>query len=512
MPDPATNPITADGQNAVLGIQQISKRFPGVQALSAVSLALYAGEVHALVGENGAGKSTLSRILCGIEHADAGTMHLRGEVFQPGSKREAEAGGVRMVMQEMNLIANLSVAENIFITQLPARFGFIRYSVLHAQARELMRQVGLERINPATPVHKLGVGQQQMVEIAAGLSQQCRVLILDEPTASLTDSETRLLFQQIAKLKAAGVSIVYISHRMEEIMEIADRVTVLRDGCHVRTLDTAETDIDMIINLMVGRQLDAIELHRPTPRLTETAMRVEGLRCGEKVQGVDFELKKGQILGFAGLMGSGRTETMRAIFGADKAEAGAIYLHGSDTPTRIRRCTDAVRHRIAFLTENRKEQGLFLSLSIRVNTTITQLRALSTAGFIHQGEEDRVTRELAGRLNLKYYATRQLVSKLSGGNQQKVVLAKWLLRNCDILIFDEPTRGIDVGAKFEIYKLLNQLTEQGKAIIFISSDLKELMAVCDHIAVMSAGKLVNTFERGDWDQERIMAAAFSAYK
>jgi len=492
--------------------QGISKRYPGVQALSDVGLTLYAGSVHALVGENGAGKSTLSRIMSGITPLDSGSMTLGNSEYIPTSKRDAEKSGVRMVMQEMNLISNLSVAENIFLERLPARWGVVNYRKLHEVARHLMRMVGLEDVDPSVRIHQLGVGQQQMVEIAAGLSQNCRVLILDEPTASLTDSETQLLFRQIAQLKAEGVSIVYISHRMEEIMEIADDVTVLRDGQYVKTLSTSETTIEDIINLMVGRQLDAITLHRPEPDYQETALKVVNLNRGSRVRDVSFELKKSQILGFAGLMGSGRTETMRALFGADKPQSGSIYLHGADQPARIRKCSDAVRNGIAFLTENRKEQGLFLRLPVRINTTITTLKHFHTAGYIHKEREMVATRELADKLNLKYHSTEQLAQQLSGGNQQKVVLAKWLLRDCDILIFDEPTRGIDVGAKFEIYKLLNQMTELGKAVIFVSSDLKELMAVCDRIAVMSAGKLVTTFDRNDWDQERIMAAAFSEYK
>ena len=492
--------------------QGISKHYPGVQALSDVSLTLYAGRVHALVGENGAGKSTLSRIMSGITPPDSGSMSLGGVAYSPVSKREAEKSGVRMVMQEMNLISNLSVAENIFLERLPARWGVVNYRKLHENARQLMRVVGLDDVDPSVRLHQLGVGQQQMVEIAAGLSQNCRVFILDEPTASLTDSETKLLFRKISELKAEGVSIVYISHRMEEIMEIADDVTVLRDGQFVKTLPTSETTIDNIINLMVGRQLDAVTLHRPEPDYQETALKVVNLNRGSKVRDVSFELKKSQILGFAGLMGSGRTETMRVLFGADKPTSGSIYLHGADKPARIRKCSDAVSNGIAFLTENRKEQGLFLRLPVRINTTITTLKQFHTAGYIHLEREKVATRELADKLSLKYHSTEQLAQQLSGGNQQKVVLAKWLLRDCDILIFDEPTRGIDVGAKFEIYRLLNEMTELGKAVIFVSSDLKELMAVCDRIAVMSAGKLVTTFDRNDWDQERIMAAAFSEYK
>jgi len=488
----------------------IDKSFPGVQALSGVDFELLAGEVHALVGENGAGKSTLTRIIAGVETADAGQMLLAGRSYRPRSRTDAEAHGVRMVMQELNLIGNLTVAENIFIERLPSRLGFIDYNRLHQAAREVMAKVGLEGIDAATPVRSLGVGRQQMVEIAAGLSRRCGVLALDEPTASLTDSEVSLLFSQIQRLKAEGVGIIYISHRIEEVLSIADRVTILRDGKVVGTHSSREVDADAVIRMMVGRDLQREHL-APSGGAGKPALRVVGLTRGDKVRDVSFEARCGEILGVAGLMGSGRTETMRAIFGADPPESGAIYLHDSDRPARIRNPSDAVRNRIALLTEDRKEQGLFLTLPVRANISIAGLCNVSRFGWVKLSCERQVARQYIDSLGIRAWSQEQPVSQLSGGNQQKVVIAKWLYRDCDILIFDEPTRGIDVGAKFEIYRMLAELAGRGKAILFVSSDLKELMAVCNRILVMSAGRVAGVFERDRWTEEAITAAAFSGY-
>ncbi len=502
--------MTGSETDKLLRATGIHKAFPGVQALSGVDFELLAGEVHALVGENGAGKSTLTRILAGVETPDAGQMLLAGGTYQPRSRTDAEAHGVRMVMQELNLIGNLTVAENIFIERLPSRLGFISYRRLHQAAREVMAKVGLEGMDPSTPVRSLGVGRQQMVEIAAGLSRQCRVLALDEPTASLTDSEVSLLFSQIRRLKAEGVGIIYISHRIEEVLSIADRVTILRDGKVVATRSSREVEADTVIRLMVGRDLQREHL-APSDTAGKPALRVVGLTRGDKVRDVSFEARCGEILGIAGLMGSGRTETMRAIFGADQPESGAIYLHGGDRPAHIRKPSDAVRNRIALLTEDRKEQGLFLPLPVRANISISRLCNVSRFGWIKRSRERQVARQYIDSLGIRAWSTEQPVGQLSGGNQQKVVIAKWLYRDCDILIFDEPTRGIDVGAKFEIYRMLAELAGRGKAILFVSSDLKELMAVCNRILVMSAGRVAGVFKRDQWTEETITAAAFSGY-
>jgi ribose transport system ATP-binding protein len=415
-----------------------------------------------------------------------------------------------MVMQELHLIPTLSVAENIFIEKLPSRFGFVNYGKLNLAASQVMRRVGLEDIRPDVTVGQLGVGQQQMVEIAAGLSRRCRILVLDEPTASLTDKEIELLFDQIRKLKVEGVGIIYISHRIEEVIEIADCVTVLRDGKAVFTGQTSDLSPTEIIFKMVGRDLRQEQLRHGSKR-GSVALRVAGLTVGQKVRDVGFEVASGEILGVAGLMGSGRTETMRAVFGADKAERGGIYLYGSSKPTEIRRPRDAVKNGIAFLTEDRKEQGLLLTLAVRKNISLARLNDISRFGWLNVSKERAVARQHIDTLSVRCSSTEQTVGELSGGNQQKVVIAKWMYRDCDILIFDEPTRGIDVGAKFEIYHMLADLAEKGKAIIFVSSDLKELMAVCDRIMVMSAGRVAETFERGQWSREKIMSAAFSEY-
>ncbi len=488
----------------------ITRSFPGVQALCGVDFDLKAGEVHALVGENGAGKSTLAQIIAGVQSADSGEMSLNGRPYLPKSRIDAEEYGVRIVMQELNLISNLSVAENIFIDRLPGRFGFIDYKKLNYSAREVMKQVGLEDIESDMPVRLLGIGQQQMVEIAAGLSRYCRILALDEPTASLTDREVELLFAQIRRLTDEGVGIIYISHRIEEVLDVADRVTVLRDGKVVSTDRAKSLSAGQVIRMMVGRDLEHEQL-RSSSQPGKMVMRVSGLTIGEKVRDVSFEVHSGEVLGFAGLMGSGRTEIMRAIFGADPADSGEIFLHGRSEPAEIRSPRDAVRNGIALLTEDRKEQGLLLGLTVRENISLTRLGDLSRFGWLDRRRERSKTREFIERLSVRCSSGEQSVGQLSGGNQQKVVIAKWIYRDCDILIFDEPTRGIDVGAKFEIYRMLGELAGKQKAIIFVSSDLKELMAVCDRIVVVSAGRIAAQFEPEQWSEEKIMAAAFSEY-
>jgi ribose transport system ATP-binding protein len=498
------------GSQPALRLAKVSKAY-SEPVLLEVDLELRAGEVHALVGENGAGKSTLARIMAGLTAPDAGEMHLDGSSFAPRKKKEAEERGVRIVMQELNLVANLSIAENIFLDRMPHRFGWIEYASLYRQARDVMERMGMADLDPARPVSSLGVGQQQLVEIAAGLSRSCRVLILDEPTAALTDPEIDRLFERVKELTTNGAAVLYISHRMEEIRRIADRITVLRDGKVMATRPAGELSLGEVVRLMVGRDLGEARLARKS-KTGSPALRVAGLRRGALVRDVSFELRTGEILGFAGLMGSGRTETMRAIFGADRPETGQVFIGDAPTPAVIRSPRDAVRQGIALLTEDRKAQGLLLPLPVRVNTTLLALRTLSQGGgWIRSRAERAQASEWRERLQIRCASIEQPVGQLSGGNQQKVVLAKWLLKNCEILIFDEPTRGIDVGAKFEVYELLGELTEKGKAIIVVSSDLNELLAIADRIAVMSAGRLAAVFERGQWSQEQIMAAALSGY-
>ena len=496
--------------DTILHISGLGKSYPGVQALSNVNLELKEGEVHALVGENGAGKSTLAKIVAGLIRADAGEMTFRGQSYSPSGKLEAERLGIRMVMQELNLISTLSVAENIFLNQLPGTLGVINRKQLLSRARKIMAEVGLEGVSPDTQVGSLGVGQQQMVEIAAGLSSRCEILFLDEPTAALTDSEIKLLFKQIERLKQEGVCIVYISHRMEEIKQVSDTITVLRDGVIRGTRKAADVSISEIIRLMVGRELG--DIHRMgDSKQGSLALRAENLSRSGRVRNVSFELFKGEILGFAGMMGSGRTELMRLIFGADHRDTGKIYLKGADIPAKIESPVDAVRSGIALLTEDRKEQGLLMSQSVTVNTSLARMQSVSNAGWIDSKSETAVAEKYVSDLAVKCHSVDQEIVTLSGGNQQKVVVAKWLHRDPEILIFDEPTRGIDVGAKFEIYNLLNKLSEQGRPIMMVSSDMLELFAICDRIAVMSNGVLAGIFNRDEWSQDKVMEAALSGY-
>jgi ribose transport system ATP-binding protein len=488
----------------------INKSFPGVQALTEVNFDLSRGEVHALVGENGAGKSTLARITAGAEFPDSGRMRLCERPYQPKNRRDADSNGIRMIMQELHLIGNLTIAENILINRLPHKFGIIDYDKLNRSAREIMAQVGLGDMDPATPVRLLGTGRQQLVEIAAGLSRRCRILIMDEPTASLTDTETELLFAQIRKLRADGVAIIYISHRIEEITRISDRVTVLRDGKVISTRLTKELSVDGIIRMMVGRDLEQQRL-RHAVTSGQTALRVTGLTRGDKVKNVSFELYKGEILGVAGLMGSGRTEMLRALFGADLCDSAEVYLGASKEPLKIRSPGDAVQNGIALVPEDRKQHGLLLGLPVRVNISLTRLSSVSRFGWIKVFKEKALADGFTDALSIRCSSCEQKVVQLSGGNQQKVVVAKWIHSDADIFFFDEPTRGIDVGAKFEIYRILADLADKGKAVIVVSSDLMELMAICDRIMVMSAGRIVATYSRGQWSQENIMSAAFSGY-
>jgi ribose transport system ATP-binding protein len=484
--------------------------FGPVPVLQGVDLTLQRGEIHALVGENGAGKSTLCRILAGLLRPVSGSMTLAGRPYAPRHKRDAERQGVRMVLQELNLIGTLSVAENLFLEHLPHRGGWIQRRRLEAQARAALARVGLEKLDPWQPAAALGIGQQQLVEIAAGLASQCSLLILDEPTAPLTDPEIERLFARLRELRAAGTTILYVSHRLEEIRQIADRITILRDGRLVASRPVDEIGLDEVIRFMVGRPVET-RGDRPRRKAGPVALRVEGLRRPPAVQGVSFTVHGGEIFGLAGLVGSGRTETLRAIFGADRPTSGRIYLEGRDTPAVIRGPSDAVRQGVALLTEDRKEQGLLLPLSVRWNISLPNLSRLSWRGWIQRAAEQREVARWLRLLNVRCRDPEQPVMELSGGNQQKVVLAKWLARDCRVLLFDEPTRGIDVGARLEIHQWLEELADRGKAVVVVSSDLRELMSIADRIGVMSAGRLVATFERGRWTQDELMAAALSGY-
>ncbi|ERV33258.1 ribose transporter [Pseudomonas aeruginosa BL15] len=494
----------------LLSIRGVGKTY-AQPVLAEIDLQLFGGEVLALTGENGAGKSTLSKIVGGLERPGAGSLELLGRPYAPGSRREAEALGVRMVMQELNLLPTLSVAENLFLHDLPRRAGWIDRRRLRAAAREAMAQVGLEAIDPDTLVGDLGIGHQQMVEIARNLIGDCRLLILDEPTAMLTAREVDMLFEQVERLRERGVAIVYISHRLEELARISQRIAVLRDGRLVCVEPIERYDADQLVTLMVGRDLG--ERFDLGPRQTGAPLlRVERLSRRGKVHGVSFEVRAGEIFGISGLIGSGRTELLRLIYGADRADGGQVLL--GDPPQRLslRSPADSVRQGVALITEDRKGEGLLLDQSISANLALGNLPALARHGVIDRRREEALARRQVEALRVRCADTAQAVGELSGGNQQKVVIGRWLERDCQVLLFDEPTRGIDVGAKFDIYALLAELTRRGKALVVVSSDLRELMLICDRIGVLSAGRMVDTFERDAWTQDALLAAAFDGYK
>ncbi|MBI8532204.1 sugar ABC transporter ATP-binding protein [Pseudomonas aeruginosa] len=494
----------------LLSIRGVGKTY-AQPVLAEIDLQLFGGEVLALTGENGAGKSTLSKIVGGLERPGAGSLELLGRPYAPGSRREAEALGVRMVMQELNLLPTLSVAENLFLHDLPRRAGWIDRRRLRAAAREAMAQVGLEAIDPDTLVGDLGIGHQQMVEIARNLIGDCRLLILDEPTAMLTAREVDMLFEQVERLRERGVAIVYISHRLEELARISQRIAVLRDGRLVCVEPIERYDADQLVTLMVGRELG--ERFDLGPRQTGAPLlRVERLSRRGKVHEVSFEVRAGEIFGISGLIGSGRTELLRLIYGADRADGGQVLL--GDPPQRLslRSPADSVRQGVALITEDRKGEGLLLDQSISANLALGNLPALARHGVIDRRREEALARRQVEALRVRCADTAQAVGELSGGNQQKVVIGRWLERDCQVLLFDEPTRGIDVGAKFDIYALLAELTRRGKALVVVSSDLRELMLICDRIGVLSAGRMVETFERDAWTQDALLAAAFAGYK
>jgi ribose transport system ATP-binding protein len=478
--------------------------------LAGVDFELHPGEVLALTGENGAGKSTLSKIVAGLVQPTDGALALAGAPYAPASRKDAEKLGVRMVMQELSLVPTLSVAENLLLGRLPHRFGFIRGDALNEAAARQMALIGLQDIDPRLPVSALGVGYQQMVEIARSLVGECRLLILDEPTATLTSREIAHLFKQIELLKARGVAIVYISHRLDELQQVADRVMVLRDGRHIDTRPMRDLTQAAIVRSMVGRDVHE-GLDRAVRPQGKRALAVRGLTRGSVVRDVSFDLHVGEVLGLAGLVGSGRTELLRLIDGADRKDSGDVLLGDSTVPEKIASPVRAVRSGIGFVTEDRKSQGLLLPQSIRVNTTLANLGAVSRGGWLRRAEERTEVERLRTLLRVRSDSIEQPVDQLSGGNQQKVVFARWLHRDCDVLLLDEPTRGVDIGARADIYAQMDRMAADGKALLMVSSDLRELMSQCDRIGVMSAGRLVRIFERGEWSEQLLLEAAFSAY-
>ena len=490
----------------LLEVQGISKSFPGVRALQDVQFRLEAGEVLVLVGENGAGKSTLMKILSGIYEKDAGTIRIDGREVEIAGPAEAQQLGISIIHQEMNLMPDLTVAQNIFLGREPRRGPMLDEKALNRSTAQLLADLGIP-LDPKRRVADLTVAAQQMVEIAKALSFDARVLIMDEPTSALTDTEVETLFGLIDSLRASGTGIVYISHRMEELRRLADRVTVLRDGQYIGSLERSEIDVPTIIEMMVGRVLET----STRPELPETAshevvMKVEGLSTRSLLKDVSFELRRGEILGFAGLMGAGRTETARAVIGADRTVSGTVEVHGQ--PVRIRQPADAVRHGIGYLSEDRKTLGLMLEQSVTSNTIAASYdRFTGLFGIVDDRRARRVAARYVEELRTRTPTVDQPVKLLSGGNQQKVVLAKWLVRDCEILIVDEPTRGIDVGAKEEIYRLLQRLAAEGKSIIVISSELPEVLRLSHRIVVMANGRVQGTLDSAEATQNSIMELA-----
>ena len=466
----------------ILTMKGIDKSFPGVHALDHVDLEVCRGEVHALMGENGAGKSTLMKVLTGIYSKDAGTITYEGKEVEFHNPREAQEAGVVIVHQELNMMNHLTVAQNIFIGREFMKGFLIDDARMNVEAKKLFDQLGID-INPAEKMGNLTVGKQQMCEIAKAISHEAKVIIFDEPSAALTESEIEELFKIIRDLREKQLGIVYISHRMDEIKVITDRVTVMRDGTYVGTLITKDCTKDDIINMMVGRVIyEEPKTHSMVAPDAPVVLKVDHLNAGKLVKDISFELRKGEILGFSGLMGAGRTETARAIFGADPKESGDIYVNGKKV--EINSPKDAVKLGLGYLSEDRKRYGVVVGKTVAENSTLASLEEFVKGRLIDKKKENNATLKYVDRLQTKTPSIDQLVINLSGGNQQKVVIAKWLVRNCDILIFDEPTRGIDVGAKNEIYHLMSELAAEGKSIIMISSEMPEVLRMSDRIIVM----------------------------
>jgi len=486
-------------------MRNICKTYPGVRALDNVSLEVQAGEVHALVGENGAGKSTLMKILAGAETADSGEILLKGSPVQIDSPQKAMDLGISTIYQEFNLVPYLNAAENIFLGREPRAKvpGFVDFRTMYDEAQQVIDRLGVA-LDIRTPVNRLSIAQQQMVEIAKATSRRSNIIVMDEPSATLTEHELERLFALIRQLKADGVAVIYISHRLDEIFEIADRVTVLRDGKHIATRDVKDITRDEIIRLMVGRELNQMIPKVPAP-IGDVVLEVRNVSSQNKLHDVSLTVRKGEIVGLAGLVGAGRTELARAIFGADPIDSGEVLLEGR--PVRVRSPQDAIKLGIGLVTEDRKAQGLVLGMAVRENITLANLRALTRFNFIMAGREREVAQKFVTELSIRTPSIEQAVQNLSGGNQQKVVLAKWLFTQSKVLIFDEPTRGIDVGAKTEIYQLMNSLAAQGVGIIMISSELPEVIGMSDRIYVMHEGRVAGELSAAEATQERIMQLA-----
>lgn len=484
----------------ILRLSKINKSFPGVKALTDVDLVIRKGEVHALVGENGAGKSTLMKIISGAYRRDSGTIWLDGKVVEVVSPKQSELMGISIIYQELNLIERISVAENVFIGRYPMKNGLVQWKKMNADAQALFDEYDLP-INARVLVRSLTMAQKQMVEIIKAVSINAKIIIMDEPTSSLSSKETESLFHIISRLKEKGIAVVFITHRLDEIFAICDRMTVLRDGCYIGCRDIKDITKDEMIAMMIGRELTQ-QYPQRTNEIGEVSFEVRDLTDGgEHVKEVSFQAHKGEVLGFYGLVGAGRTETMRMIFGADRKAGGQIFLNGQEV--KILSPRDAIRHGIGFITENRRDEGLFLRSSVRTNTVMVALRKILRKGFISYRTERQVAEDYVKKLRVVTPTIDQRVMFLSGGNQQKVVLAKWLYADCEFMIFDEPTRGIDVGARREIYELINSLVADGKTVIVVSSDMEEILGISDRILIMHEGRISGEIQKEEFSQSLV---------
>jgi len=494
----------------LLSVSDLYKRYT-VPVLRGVNFAVEAGQVHALVGANGAGKTTLCRIICGLARHDAGNMQVRGEPYDPQSVLDAEAHGIRIVMQEPHLIDNLSIGENLYFANMPTRHGLIEFDRLFDDARGALDAIGLSGLDPRQKVGSLGMGQRQLIEIARVLIRPCKVLVLDEPTAALTDPQIDLLFGKIAELQSQGTGVIYVSHRISEFKRIADTITVLKNGKSVATSRVADLQTDQIVQMMAGKAVQEQHEKQVSSPVT-VAARVRNLSSGELLRNIDLDIHYGEILGVAGLIGAGRTELLRAIFGADRVDSGYLMLEGSADKLVFAAPEEAIAHGIGLIPEDRARQGLLHSQSITHNVTLASMQNFRKAfGRIDAQREHSAVESYLQRLEINCTGSSQSVAELSGGNQQKVIISRWLMKDCRIMLFDEPTRGIDIQTREAIYRLLYDLAAAGKAIVVVSSENRELTTICDRIAVLSNGRLAAVFDRSEWTAEKILAASFSAY-
>ncbi|WP_271986289.1 sugar ABC transporter ATP-binding protein [Pseudoclavibacter terrae] len=498
-------PDEATPRRPILRMTGVSKRFPGVKALDDMQLTLYPGEVLALVGENGAGKSTLMKLLSGIYTPDAGVIEVEGVQVDVAGPKHASELGIQIIHQEFQLVNELTVAENIYLGREPRKAGLLSNRELNREAQDLFDRLGI-RLDPTAPVASLSVASQQMVEIAKALSHDAKVLIMDEPTAALNDAEVAVLHDLIRGFVTDSTAVIYISHRMDELKQITQRVQVIRDGQFVQTAATADTTMREVVALMVGREVPSDARPTEFSQSAEVSLRVRGLSTRNLLRDISFDLRKGEILGIAGLVGAGRTELARAIVGADPITSGEIEVHGA--PVRLRTPADAARKGVGYLSEDRKHLGLVLDQDVSSNIVLSALSdRFAQFGFLKVKAQRETSHEMVERLRIKTPGIGAFVKNLSGGNQQKVVIAKWIVKECDVLIFDEPTRGIDVGAKDEIYRLLASLAAQGKSLIVISSELPEVLRLSHRVLVMSEGRMTGSLEGDEVSQENIMHLA-----